>query len=376
MNAMDVEDAIRLPGTWRNKMFRNTLEPVWLPDGRSFWYRVATGPGEEEFVLVDAETGRRSAAANLDGLGLAGSTVLHTSGLSTEPERSRNTGAPLSLEIENQLDEPVRLFWLNRQGRPKEYNRIEARGRIGMDTFEGHVWRLERIDGTTLAVVTASAAVQRIVVDGVGLPPANQSTGGPGTISPDGRWSAFTQDGKVMLRDTKTGATRHLATDLDATSPFHGPCVWSADSRAFLAQGAAPVRQRQIAIVESSPRDSVEPRLQMLDYPKPGDPLPRPVPVLFRPHEGPARLDGGRPRALPRTLRARRRVRGAALAGRPGVPPRLQPARPSALPHPRGECKDRRGACRRRRDIEDLHPLLRQKLASLAAQQRRADLDE
>ena len=282
---MDIDEAVRLPGTWRNIMFRNTLEPVWLPDGHSFWYRVATGPGEEEFVLVDAETGRRSAAKDLDGLGLAGSTVLHTSSLSTEPERSRRTGAPLTLEIENQLDEPVRLFWLTRQGRPKEYDRIEARGRIGMETFEGHAWRLERADGTTLAVVTASAAVQRVVVDGIGLPPAPRETGGPGAISPDGRWAAFTQDGRVMLRDTKTGTTRHLATDLDAASPFHGPCVWSADSRAFLAQGAAPVEQRQIAIVESSPRDSGEPRLQMINYPNPGDPLPRPVPVLFHPHE-------------------------------------------------------------------------------------------
>ncbi len=283
--ALDVEDAIRLPATWRNKVFRQTLEPVWLPDGHTFWYRVATGPGEEEFVLVDAETGRRSAAKNLDGLGLVGSTVLHTSGLSTEPERSRRTGAPLSLEFENQLDEPVRLFWLDRQGRPREYDRIEARERSNIETFEGHAWRLERTDGTALAVVTASAGVQRIVVDGAGLPSTPKTPEGPGTLSPDGRWSAFTRDGQVMLRDTRNGATRHLATDLDATSPFRGPCVWSTDGRAFLAQGAAPVRPRQIAIVESSPRDSVEPRLQMINYPKPGDPLPRPVPVIFHPEE-------------------------------------------------------------------------------------------
>lgn len=282
---MDVDEAVRLAESWRNQVFRNTLEPVWLPDGHSLWYRITTGPGKEEFVLVDAETGRRSAANDLAGLGLAGSTVLHTSGLSTEPERSRRTGASLTLEFDNRLDEPVRLFWLTRQGRPREYGRIEARGRTSMETFEGHAWRLEREDGTTLAVVTASAAVQRVVVDGAGLPPAPRPPGGPGAISPDGRWSAFTQDGRVMLRDTKSGATRHLATDLDAASPFHGPCVWSADGRSFLAQGAAPVRQRQIAIVESSPRDSVEPRLQMIHYPKPGDPLPRPVPVVFRPAE-------------------------------------------------------------------------------------------
>ncbi|MFO1529825.1 MAG: prolyl oligopeptidase family serine peptidase [Kiritimatiellia bacterium] len=281
----DIDAALRLPQTWRNKVFRDVLEPVWLPGGSSFWYRIATAPGTFEYVLVDAETGRRTTAPDLRALGVAGETALRTSGLTIEHRRSLHTGVPLNLEIENQLDEPVHLSWINRQGLPVGYGQIEAHGRRTMGTFDGHAWLLKRADGATIAVLTATPAVERVVVDGAGLPPAPGPAEGPGALSPDGRWAAFTRSGRVMLRDTRTGATRHLATDLDATSPFQGPCVWSADGRSFLAQGAAPVRRRQIALVESSPAASIEPRLHMVDYPKPGDPLPRPVPVIFRPEE-------------------------------------------------------------------------------------------
>lgn len=53
-----------------NKVFRSTVKPHWLADGKAFWYRVQAGPQEHEFVLVNAETGVSQRAASLEALAL------------------------------------------------------------------------------------------------------------------------------------------------------------------------------------------------------------------------------------------------------------------------------------------------------------------
>ncbi len=56
----DYERARALPQLTGNAIFRDRVTPHWLPDGVSFWYRVATAPGQSEHVLVDALTGQRT----------------------------------------------------------------------------------------------------------------------------------------------------------------------------------------------------------------------------------------------------------------------------------------------------------------------------
>src|SRR5690606_24205656 len=41
------------------RAYRTRVDPQWSRDGRAFWYRVETGPGESEHVLVDTERGVR-----------------------------------------------------------------------------------------------------------------------------------------------------------------------------------------------------------------------------------------------------------------------------------------------------------------------------
>ena len=85
-----------------------------------------------------------------------------------------------------------------------------------------------------------------------------------------------------MLRNRLTDETTHLKTDLDSGSPFRGGIAWAPDSSAFVVSSAADVPQRRVTVVNSSPRDQVQPALKEYDYTKPGDPLPKPMPVLFR----------------------------------------------------------------------------------------------
>ena len=57
--APDFDRALSLPKRTENTVFRASFKANWLPDGKSFWYRVQTGPQSHEFVLINAETGER-----------------------------------------------------------------------------------------------------------------------------------------------------------------------------------------------------------------------------------------------------------------------------------------------------------------------------
>lgn len=58
----DYERARSFARRTENQVFRAALKPNWLPDQHRFWYRVTTGAGTHEFILVDANAGTRAPA--------------------------------------------------------------------------------------------------------------------------------------------------------------------------------------------------------------------------------------------------------------------------------------------------------------------------
>ena len=110
------ERALSLPERTENLVFRDRVDPKWLPDGKSFWYRVQTGPQSHEFVLVNAETGERKSAADLSALGLPQSDAVKSSETNLRLRRTRRTGESSGLTFVNKLDTDVDLFWINPQG--------------------------------------------------------------------------------------------------------------------------------------------------------------------------------------------------------------------------------------------------------------------
>ncbi len=263
---------------WRaaDLVFRDTLQATWLPDGTSFWYRVRTAPKQEEFVLVDTASGRPRRAASLAELGIA-ATEVRSSTLQARPQRSGRTGPASRLRLRNTLAEPVELLWLDPEGRPRSFGPLEPGAERVQPTYEGHVWRLDRA-GQPLALFEASGPEQMLVIDGPApapsAAPANEKR--PGTASPDGRWRALGNADGVRLIDPD-GATRVLA----GAGPWHGPVQWAPDSSAFVISRTPPVNQRRITLVEAAPKDQLQPKVKTIDYTKPGDPLPKPQPVLF-----------------------------------------------------------------------------------------------
>lgn len=58
----DYDRAAQLSALTRDKVFKPTVRPRWLPGNQRFWYRNDLGKGSREFILVDVVAGERRAA--------------------------------------------------------------------------------------------------------------------------------------------------------------------------------------------------------------------------------------------------------------------------------------------------------------------------
>ena len=60
----DYERALNLRTQARGKLFKGSVEARWHPDGTQFWYRNKLAKGASEFVVVEADTGKRTIIGN------------------------------------------------------------------------------------------------------------------------------------------------------------------------------------------------------------------------------------------------------------------------------------------------------------------------
>ena len=233
-----IDAALSLPKRTENLVYRDRLKATWLPDGKSFWYQVRTGPKSREYVLIQVETGERKTSETLKGLGLPDKGEQKTSAAEVKLRKTQHTGEESSLKFINQLSEDVDLFWINQDGEHVRFGGIKAGMEREQHSYEGHVWLLTSRTGEHLAVLEAAALPQTFVIDGKGINPAKTEP-----------------QEKAKPKPQKVEA-------------------WTVKSK------AQPVTPRQVTIVESSPADGLQPKTKVIDYIKPGDPLPKPQLVI------------------------------------------------------------------------------------------------
>jgi dipeptidyl aminopeptidase/acylaminoacyl peptidase len=206
----DYARAAELPNLTRGKVFRDRVEPHWFDDNRRFWYKVRTGPATQEFVLVEAEKGRRRAAfdheklaaalakqkistapadrlpidqlafdpagkfvdlqigsrwwrCNLESYELSprpGTAPADTSRQTLQPyeggpRASRRTGEDTTVTFINRTAGEVQLFWLDTEGQRQSYGRIRPGQEHQQHTCSGHVWLVVDDKGTPLGLKVA-----------------------------------------------------------------------------------------------------------------------------------------------------------------------------------------------------------------------------
>ncbi len=288
----DYERAASLRARFQEKVYRDRVVPQWL-DGERFWYRVALPGGKQETWLVEARTGKKTPYTPP---GAEQGTDLPAR--FPDPDlRSRNGGGETEVLFVNRTEGPVRLFWLAGDGERREYATVPPGGMHRQHTYAGHAWLAVTAEGKPLAAFVGAEKPGRAVIAGTAAPSAGRQRrperpqerrGEPGR-SPDWTWTAFVRDHNLYLRkaEAEGGPAEEKETEIALTTDgteadgYEGRVYWSPDSRKLVAFRTIPGSDRKIAIVESSPRDQLQPKLHTHDYLKPGDLLPQRRPRLF-----------------------------------------------------------------------------------------------
>ena len=193
---------------------------------------------------------------------------------------------PTNLSICNQTSGTVSLDWIDYDGKPVSYGELRAGESRNQPTYAGHVWALYNAEGKLIG------ATQAVGGDGLYLlrddtPPPHSAASQPGESdrdpnrSPDGRWEAYLRDHNLWLQSPHGDPGCQLSADGTADDGYELPVVWSPDSRHLVARRVTTVPVHQLTLVESSPAGQTLPVVHTFDYPKAGDPMPHPRPVLF-----------------------------------------------------------------------------------------------
>ncbi len=226
------------------------------------------------------------------------------------PHPSNNTGPATKVTFVNRSGADAELFWIDPDGKRVPYGPIRAGERMDRPTFAGHVWLVASPRGDVLGVFEAAAKPALAIIDGRDSagPPRRAGRRRPpqtGDLSPDGNWEAQVRGDNLFLRDVKARndqehqltfdanpnstyarsaeADRAIEMSYDATDPeTPAPEIfWAPDGKHFVAMRLQPGTHRRVTLVESSPEDQLQPKLDSYPYLKPGDQIPIRKPHLF-----------------------------------------------------------------------------------------------
>lgn len=336
----DYERAAKYGSRTRDKVFRLNVRPNWIDDKSRFWYRIETGPRQYEFVFVDADKGTRRLAFDHEqvaaALAEASSKEVSVKQLPfpsisfdsdllavrftafgkdwrwdvknrklTEAAKgksadaddegvkilgvvhpSRRMGQETSVRFENRTKDKVRLFWIDKSGERKLYETIAAGQEHEQHTYEGHVWLVVDTDGRPVAAFEATAEQGHAVIDGSKRPTVARRKG-PRTpnradgTSPDGCWRAFIREHNVFVREAESNEEFALSSDGTEDDPYESRFRWSPNSKKLVVLQVRKGEEREIHMIESSPKDQLQPKRHTMNYAKPGDRMPVSRPRLF-----------------------------------------------------------------------------------------------
>lgn len=332
----DYERAKGLRDATANKVFRDRVTPHWLSGNTRFWYRNDLADNAREFIVVDAWVGTRGPAFDHERLAASlgralGKTVeanrlpvdrlvfdesVSQLSFACEERRwrcdlgsyevrevpkeewevpslpagrrerpSRRTGAETSITFLNRTQGPVEVFWVDSEGQRQRYATIDPGGQHRQHTYAGHVWLVADKAGETLGVFTATEEAGDAVIDKDTIRPA-ADVGEPAPArargrSPDGAWQAFIKDFNVHLRDLASSKEAALTDDGSEEDAYSQEFHWSPDSRKLVVLRTRKGDSRKVYLVESSPKDQLQPKLHEMEYLKPGDRIDVSIPQLF-----------------------------------------------------------------------------------------------
>lgn len=237
----DYQRAEAFNGAFQNKVYDAPQTVHWQDKEPLFWYIKTTARGKE-FIRVDARQNRKEPA--FDPTRLAAS--LH-----------KLTGRPVA---------PYSL----------PFDEITLRpGEVSFQIND--------------SLYTCSLDSYQCRSAGIVPPPSparywggqNDEREGPPVPSPDGAYVAFIKEHNVYVRPRSGPGEVALSFDGSAGDYYSARLVWSPDSKKLAVNKVRANAPHLLYLIESSPTDQLQPKLQTRPYLKPGDALPQRTPTLF-----------------------------------------------------------------------------------------------
>lgn len=245
-SAEDYQRAANLYQGVRNKVVKDRIEPHWLPDHSGFWYRVSLGDRQYQYHRVDVSTGRKLNA--FDHQRLAASLGKAT--------KSRVDYTRLQLS---------NLYW----SKDRKFLYVE---------FNRKWWKC---DLNSYQLTTSEKPARVVELSASRLQNNQRRSGQRNRRSPSGKWSVTVKNHNLFLRERGSEKEYPLSKDGTEKDGYSDQVYWSPDENRLVAIKTKQGGDRRVYLIESSPRDQLQPKLHSHHYLKPGDDIPLRKPHLF-----------------------------------------------------------------------------------------------
>lgn len=241
--AKELQDAHRL-------VYDVPQQIVWSEDGNSLFYRVNVKDGKTAYYLVDAAERKKSLLDVEEIAKKLSDTLASTEKIEAIPGRGFKVLTAHKIEF---VERDTVWNWDNDS---KELTKI---GEAGQDRDRRRGYWGSRWD---------------------------DSKGDP-VNSPDEVYMAYIKNNNVYVRrkdDSKT--ERQLTFDGSPGEYYAATIRWSNDAKKIAVSKVRRADIRQLTLLESSPEDQLQPKLQTRDYVKPGDALSQYYPTIIHVEDG------------------------------------------------------------------------------------------
>jgi dipeptidyl aminopeptidase/acylaminoacyl peptidase len=259
-------------------VYKTQITPHWFQSNRRFWYRNDLRGSAKEFVVVDVERGTREAA--FDHVNLA-AALSKASGAEYQAHR-------LPFDSIEFLDSASAI----------KFKVGDTAWKCDLATYECS--KMERSpDGRESGAWDEAPGVRDVRGDEQQEEPVQlespwpdemspdseqspQPQGGPGQgrgqrepvapRSPDGEWTAYVKENNVYVRSGNGGSEIQLCQD-GKEGLAYGMLQWAPDSKTLVAFRIDPGEQKEVYLIESSPKEGGRAKLRTRPYALPGDKL-------------------------------------------------------------------------------------------------------
>ena len=246
----DYQRSAELSRRFYGKVTQQSLEPIWVGEGETFWYRTDEGQGKGRWIAVSSRDGKR------------GSTFDHDRFAQALGEAAGRRVASDRMRLDNlRVEADGSAFTFNAFDKRWSYTLATHEIREAGDATRGRNRDDRRRD--------------------------RWRDRGSSTQSPDKKWLAGIDGHNVVLYPLdEHGRPRHgeiirLTKDGSELDSYTNRFYWSPDSSKLVVMKRKAGDERFVTIVDSTPDDQLQPKTDRYFYLKPGDQVPIDRPRLF-----------------------------------------------------------------------------------------------